>query len=59
MAEQPDQILPRLVHLAMELCGGQSAGVTSMNHGLQDRVFFAGTILLAATPISWWAHLAT
>jgi two-component sensor histidine kinase len=25
MAEQPDQVLPRLVHLAMELCGGQSA----------------------------------
>ena len=33
MAEQPDQVLPRL-------------------HGLQDQVFFAGTILLATTPIS-------
>jgi hypothetical protein len=28
MAEQPDQVLPRLVHLAMELCGGQSAGIS-------------------------------
>jgi hypothetical protein len=28
MAEQPDQVLPRLVDLAMELCGGQSAGIS-------------------------------
>jgi two-component sensor histidine kinase len=28
MAEQPDQVLPRLVHLAMELCGGHSAGIS-------------------------------
>src|SRR5260370_36804035 len=28
MAEQPDQVLPRLVHLAMELWGGQSAGIS-------------------------------
>src|SRR5580692_3198314 len=31
-----------------------------MKHSLQDQVFFAGTILLAATPISWVGrHLAT
>jgi two-component sensor histidine kinase len=28
MAEQPDQVLPRLVHLAMDLCGGHSAGIS-------------------------------
>jgi two-component sensor histidine kinase len=28
MAEQSDQVLPRLVHLAMDLCGGQSAGIS-------------------------------
>ena len=28
MAEQPDQVLPRLVHLAMELCGAHSAGIS-------------------------------
>ena len=28
MAEQPDQVLPRLVQLAMEHCGGQSAGIS-------------------------------
>jgi len=28
MTEQPDQVLPRLVHLAMELCGAHSAGIS-------------------------------
>jgi hypothetical protein len=28
MAEQPDQVLPRLVRLAMDLCRGQSAGIS-------------------------------
>src|SRR6266446_3249546 len=28
MAQQPDQVLPHLVHLAMELCGAHSAGIS-------------------------------
>jgi hypothetical protein len=28
LARQIDQLLPRLVHLAMELCGGRSAGIS-------------------------------
>src|SRR5260370_9564073 len=46
MAQQPDQVLPHLVHLAMELCGAHSAGISLYEAQRQGQGIFG------------WRHLA-